>query len=603
MGKLFSICRNTFIQTIRQPIYGVLILVTVAVLTLTLPLATWTVGGDYEYDDQKMLLGLGLGTLLLSALFISAFSAASALSREIEDKTALTVISKPVSRGTFMAGKFAGVTAAVVVAYYLCSLVFLMTVRHKVMSSAADMFDGPVIVLGCCALGITLLVATLGNIYFGWSFISSAVVTALVTLSMAMATISFVGKGWTVVPPGYDRPPAELFGLLRVELRRDDLKADVPIGASQPAGEINNIQKFAQAASNHRWSVQTSDPQQSMVKVKYPLGMTSQEAISDVLGWKDASDVIVDASSYVDPPLISGQLVLGLVLMLMAVLVLSAAAVVASTRLTEVLTLLIVFAVAVVGSMHDYVFGTGASVSPATIWLSHTLSPLVAGNVEKVPAMSLLAAMVPKLSYFYPMDALTADLRIPTQYVWTAGAYCALYVAALLAVGIVSFMRRELHATTTSQVRGAVGLLAWLGRAAAIVGALAAFVIFSVAGKLNALGWELAVFLTVMAVAMWLLWGSFARGRRWAYWLVGTASAVCLAGAVARAAGFAGSLAKHIRLDPHQAIVAAVIAGIVILVLALPGTRHHFRPERPQRRKVLAAGDSLGSSQEIGRQR
>jgi hypothetical protein len=294
--------------------------------------------------------------------------------------------------------------------------------------------------------------------------------------------------------------------------------------------------------------------------------------------------------------------------MLMAVLVLAAVAVVASTRMAEVLTLLIVFGVAAVGSMHDFIFGAGASASPTTIWLRHVLSPLATGPVEKIPALSLLGAVVPKLSYFYPVDALTGDRRIPTGYVWTAGAYCVLYVGALLAVGIVSFMRRELHATTTSQVRGAVGVLAWIGRAAAVVGALAAFVMFSVAGSLNARGWELAVLLTVLAAAMWLLWGSFARGRRWAYWLVGTASALCLAGAVATAAGLGGNWTnrwpwlKSINLDPHQAIVAAVIAGIVILVLALPGTRHHFSPERPRRRKIAAA-DSVGSLQESGRHR
>ncbi len=207
MIRFWSICRNTFMQTIRQPIFGIVIMVTIAVLVMQVPLSAWTMGGgtgEYRKSDQKMLENLGLSTLLLSGLFVAAFSASGVLSREIEDRTALTVISKPVARGTFVLGKFAGVAGGVFVAFYLCTLVYLMTVRHQVMSTASDPYDAPVLVLGISAVALTLMIAAGGNYLFGWPFISAAVIAALVLLSVAMGLISFIGKEWRIVPIGYD---------------------------------------------------------------------------------------------------------------------------------------------------------------------------------------------------------------------------------------------------------------------------------------------------------------------------------------------------------------------------------------------------------------
>ena len=155
MIQFLSIAANTFTQAIRQPIAAVLIAVTFAVLVASVPLAGWTMdtSGEHHASDQKMLLDLGVSTLLMGGLLLAAFSASSVLAREIADRTALTVISKPVSRATFVLGKFAGVAAAVAVGYYLMTVVFLMSVRHGVLSVATDVLDWPVVVLGLAALG------------------------------------------------------------------------------------------------------------------------------------------------------------------------------------------------------------------------------------------------------------------------------------------------------------------------------------------------------------------------------------------------------------------------------------------------------------------
>ena len=202
MTKLWSILANTFVQSIRQPIFGIVIFATILMLVLDVPLSNWSIAKDYHKSDQQMLENVGLSTLLISGLLVAAFSASGSISREIEDQTVLTVISKPVSRTTFVVGKFAGLTAAVAVAFYLCAIAFLLTVRHQVMPAAVDPFDWPVIILGCSAMVLTVLTALAGNYLFGWAFTSAVVWSGMVLFSAAMTLVLIIGKGWQLIEYG-----------------------------------------------------------------------------------------------------------------------------------------------------------------------------------------------------------------------------------------------------------------------------------------------------------------------------------------------------------------------------------------------------------------
>ena len=483
MTRFLSICQNTFVQTIRQPIFSVLLVVNFVVLVMALPLTNYAMSTDYHVSNQKMLESLGLGTLLVMGLLAAAFSASGALSREIEDRTALTVISKPVARITFVLGKFAGVAAAVLLFYYLAAIVYLLTIRHRVTPAAGDPTDWPVIILGCSAVALAVLVATVGNFMFGWTFTSTAVCTAGITMTVAISLVSFIGKGWEIVPFGH-------------ELR--------------------------------------------------------------------------------------GQLLVALLLLFMAVLVFVAVAIAASTRLSQVPTLLVCGGVFLLGSSHSYFFG---------YW------------TDRIILAYPLGLVCPRLDYFYALDALVMDKDLPLQYVATAAGYCALFVTAVLAFGAALFQRRQLESQGASgAMPGPVGLLAWAGRIAAVVAALVGLetllsflllrhtedpdtmtvwapvkdVFFSPEAA-NVLVLIPAVGLMLLGVVGWLVWSCFGRGARWSYWLVLVLAAGSLAalGVVATMA-----LAGKDGLLPNQWVlltVRAVIAVAVLAMLLLPRTRRHFQ--------------------------
>jgi len=195
LRRFHTIALNTFLETIRQPIYGVIVLGTFALLVLNVSLAAFTLD-----DDDKLLLDLGLSTLLLSGLFLSVFSAAEVLHREIENKTVLTVVSKPVNRPVFILGKFAGILAALVVAYYLCFLVFILTQRHGVLQNTSDPWDAPVLTFGIAALGLSLLGAAFTNYFHGRDFPTTCTAIVVPMLTLAVLLVAKFDEDWEPVP-------------------------------------------------------------------------------------------------------------------------------------------------------------------------------------------------------------------------------------------------------------------------------------------------------------------------------------------------------------------------------------------------------------------
>lgn len=195
LQRFYAIAANTFVETIRQPIYGVILLATAILLILNVSLAAFTLD-----DDDKLLLSLGLSTLLMSGLFLSAFSAAGVLTREIDNKTVLTVISKPVGRPIFILGKFAGLMAALAVAFYLCTLVFVLSVRHGVLENTSDPWDAPVLALGFGSLFVALFVAGFCNYFYGKDFPTMVFTLLTPLLTISVLLIGKLDEHWDVIP-------------------------------------------------------------------------------------------------------------------------------------------------------------------------------------------------------------------------------------------------------------------------------------------------------------------------------------------------------------------------------------------------------------------
>jgi ABC-type transport system involved in multi-copper enzyme maturation permease subunit len=193
---LLTIGRNTFVEAIRQPIFTVLLIATGLMFVLVPALSAYT----FDNDDM-MLLEVGLSTLFASTVLMAAFTATGVVSEEIDNRTVLTVVSKPVSRIVFVAGKFLGITAALALAYWTLGAIFLLTLRHRVMSTAADQFDQPVLLFGVTAALVAFAIATVGNYLYRWVFTSTFVVTLAVGMTVAWLLVLGVDPQWQLQSP------------------------------------------------------------------------------------------------------------------------------------------------------------------------------------------------------------------------------------------------------------------------------------------------------------------------------------------------------------------------------------------------------------------
>jgi len=207
MHKLLTIARNTFVETLRQPVYAIIIVAALFLFLLSPSVTMYTMS-----DDNKLLRELGLSTLFLSSLFIAVFSASGAVAEELENKTITTVLSKPVQRPIFIIAKFLGVIAAVALAHYICTVALLMAIRHGVLESASDTRDWTVISAAATAAGAALLLSAFLNYSYDWKFSSTAIVLAAIFATISIVFLAFMDRNWKFNPSNNGINAVDIYG-------------------------------------------------------------------------------------------------------------------------------------------------------------------------------------------------------------------------------------------------------------------------------------------------------------------------------------------------------------------------------------------------------
>ncbi|MHC4482229.1 MAG: ABC transporter permease [Planctomycetota bacterium] len=207
MTRLFTIAKNTFIETLRQPVYFIIIIAALLLFFISPSLTMYTMD-----DDNKLLRELGLSTLFLTSLFIAIFSASGAVAEEIENKTITTVLSKPVQRPIFIIAKFLGVAAAVVLAHYICSIALLMAIRHGVLTAAWETHDWTVLAAAGVIVVLTFLLSAFFNYAYDWKFSSTAIVLGGIFCTLGIVFLSFIDRNWQFNPQDNGIDALDVYG-------------------------------------------------------------------------------------------------------------------------------------------------------------------------------------------------------------------------------------------------------------------------------------------------------------------------------------------------------------------------------------------------------
>ena len=143
MSRIWAIAANTQREAIRNRIlYALLFFALIPIAASTL-LGHLTVG---EYT--KIVMDVGLAAIAIFGILIAIFVGIGLVNKEIERKTIYTIASKPVSRVSFIVGKYLGLLMV------LALLVALMGVANLI---SALLNDVPVGASYLLVLGMTLV--------------------------------------------------------------------------------------------------------------------------------------------------------------------------------------------------------------------------------------------------------------------------------------------------------------------------------------------------------------------------------------------------------------------------------------------------------------
>jgi ABC-type transport system involved in multi-copper enzyme maturation permease subunit len=128
-----TIALATSKEAVAQPLYLLSILIGGFLLLLYIYIPYNTFG-----EDVKMYKDSGLMTIMVLAIIVSLWTASVSVAEEIEGRTALTLLSKPVSRREFVLGKFLGITWANFLLFVILGSWMLIWVSYKVVYDARE---------------------------------------------------------------------------------------------------------------------------------------------------------------------------------------------------------------------------------------------------------------------------------------------------------------------------------------------------------------------------------------------------------------------------------------------------------------------------------
>ena len=120
-------------EAIRQPVFLLLLCLVLVFNLVNTYIPFFTLG-----DDVKMLKDCGLATILIAGLILAIWTSSTSIADEIEGKTAMTLLSKPINRRQFVIGKYLGILLSVILLFVPLVLGFLACIYLKVPYDAKE---------------------------------------------------------------------------------------------------------------------------------------------------------------------------------------------------------------------------------------------------------------------------------------------------------------------------------------------------------------------------------------------------------------------------------------------------------------------------------
>jgi ABC-type transport system involved in multi-copper enzyme maturation permease subunit len=133
LPNISAIAVATAKEAVAQPLYILVMLGGAFALVAYIYIPYNTFG-----EDVKMLKDSGLTTIMVLAILVGLWTASVSVADEIEGRTALTLLSKPISRREFVLGKFLGIVWPILLMFVILGIILMITVSYKVVYDSRE---------------------------------------------------------------------------------------------------------------------------------------------------------------------------------------------------------------------------------------------------------------------------------------------------------------------------------------------------------------------------------------------------------------------------------------------------------------------------------
>lgn len=122
MLTIFKLARNAFVECIREPIYFLMLLTALVMIGL------FPTAALFVFREQlKFVIDSAMATTMVFGLIVVVICSAHTISREMRNGTVLLLLSKPVTRSSFVLAKILGILCSVTLFVFLCNCATLIS--------------------------------------------------------------------------------------------------------------------------------------------------------------------------------------------------------------------------------------------------------------------------------------------------------------------------------------------------------------------------------------------------------------------------------------------------------------------------------------------
>ncbi|HXX92036.1 MAG TPA: hypothetical protein VEN81_00290 [Planctomycetota bacterium] len=122
MTSIRTLAFATYGEITRRPLYYILLVSFAAAIFFSKMLTLFSF-----YQEMNMVREMGVATLTFWGFIIVVITSGLVVTQELEDRTAVTLLSKPIRRSDFLLGKFLGMWGAIVPGVLVLSGILVLT--------------------------------------------------------------------------------------------------------------------------------------------------------------------------------------------------------------------------------------------------------------------------------------------------------------------------------------------------------------------------------------------------------------------------------------------------------------------------------------------